>query len=595
MKKKVNIIILISIGFFLFNAYSLYSWNESERIDSFKKEQLRLSWYLDWLDSGLSITTDGGDDPGMLCYENQDIIFIWSDGDIYTKRIDFKEGYLKTTVICDKSETQRRPRLCTDGNEGAIISWEDYRNKTTNSYDIYVQKVNSSGDAVWLEDGIVVCSDIAFQHNAEICSDGFGGAIITWEDDRPGGMNTHIYAQRVNSSGHTQWNTNGIAVCTAVDAKAHIQLISDGNGGAIIVWADRRNSNLDIFAQHIDSNGIGQWGGNGILVSATAEMEQHPKICSDLNGGAIITWDSSSNEVYAQRLNQTGNPQWVTNGIKVCDSLKEQNNPAIISDNEGGAIISWWEYRDPFYSSDIYAQRIDSNGVKQWTNNGTAICIANGLQMSPKICTDGAGGAIITWSDLESEDIYAQRVNSDGITKWTQYGFTGIEICTYGSDQYSPVICSDNEGGAIIVWYDSRSGGGFYAQNIKNSIPISNNPENINANIDESISIDWRLTDDCDGGMYRVLLNGSLWVDWTPWNNFTALDIPVNTSNTGSFNYEIEFYDDQNQYGISDLVQVFITLPSQNGTNEISLGFYFITFTLIGVVSLILKKRKSLK
>lgn len=596
MKKKVYIIILISIGFFCATANSLYSLNERDNSDSFKKDSPRLSWSLAWAVNGLAIGAGSGDQypSGVMCYENQDKIFIWADWtdhNIYTKRIDVTEGYVKTTVICNESGTQRNPKQCPDDDEGAIICWQDSRN-ATNFYDIYAQKVNSSGDTVWLENGIVVCSEVAYQDHPKICSDGFGGAIIVWDDDRS--YSTDIYAQRVNSSGHIKWNLNGNAISTANGSQGDIQILSDGNGGAVIAWTDRRNGDYDVYAQHVNSSGNVQWGGNGTIVFATDESERAPRICSDLNGGFIISCLSGLNEVRAQRMNQTGNPLWINNGTIVCNTSGEKMYPIIITDNTGGAIITWAEDRDIFYDKDIYAQRIDSNGVKLWADNGSAICIAAGDQDSPVVCTDGAGGAIITWTDMQTHNIYAQRVNSEGITKWTKYGFTGLLICEAYS--YTPTICSDNEGGAVIMWYDKRSGNiDSYAQNIKNSIPTSNNPEDINVDVDENIFIDWMLSDDCDGGMYKVLLNESLWVDWTPWSNFTSLNVPINTSNTGFYNYKIEYYDDQNQYGVSDSVQVIIELPSQNGTNGISLGFYFITFMLVGVILLIFKRFKSLK
>jgi hypothetical protein len=44
-------------------------------------------------------------------------------------------------------------------------------------------------------------------------------------------------------------------------------------------------------------------------------------------------------------------------------------------------------------------------------------CTAASTQKSPTIVTDGAGGAIVTWSDYRSgsySDIYAQRVRANG-------------------------------------------------------------------------------------------------------------------------------------------------------------------------------------
>jgi len=39
-----------------------------------------------------------------------------------------------------------------------------------------------------------------------------------------------------------------------------------------------------------------------------------------------------------------------------------------------------------------------------------------------------------------------------------QWQVDGVPICTAVNDQYSPKIISDGTGGAIIVWQDERSG-----------------------------------------------------------------------------------------------------------------------------------------
>lgn len=103
-----------------------------------------------------------------------------------------------------------------------------------------------------------------------------------------------------------------------------------------------------------------------------------------------------------------------------------------------------------------------------WTPNGMAICTAEDNQNFPQICSDGAGGAIITWVDDRSSelDIYTQRVNSIGDVQWA---LNGTAICTADNDQEDPQICSDGTGGAIITWEDRRSGADYdiYAQRIK--------------------------------------------------------------------------------------------------------------------------------
>ncbi|KPJ61438.1 MAG: hypothetical protein AMJ46_01760 [Latescibacteria bacterium DG_63] len=57
--------------------------------------------------------------------------------------------------------------------------------------------------------------------------------------------------------------------------------------------------------------------------------------------------------------------------------------------------------------------------LASWEENGTAVSAAEGNQCYPQPASDGAGGAIVAWSDYVTGscyDIFAQRVNADGTT-----------------------------------------------------------------------------------------------------------------------------------------------------------------------------------
>jgi len=57
-----------------------------------------------------------------------------------------------------------------------------------------------------------------------------------------------IYAQKVDSAGIMKWTTNGVVICNATDVQDYPQIISNGAGGAIITWHDERSGNKDIYA-----------------------------------------------------------------------------------------------------------------------------------------------------------------------------------------------------------------------------------------------------------------------------------------------------------------------------------------------------------
>lgn len=363
---------------------------------------------------------------------------------------------------------QQYPAITADGAGDYIITWYDYRNVTTNQ-DIYAQRVSATGAAQWTVDGLAVCKAAGYQQYPRIVSDGSGGAIIAWHDARSGGYD--IYAQRIDAAGSPQWTANGVAICTASNSQQYPLIISDDAGGAIIAWYDYRSGAIDFYAQRVDANGAVQWTANGVAICAATGSQLSPVMVSDGAGGAIIAWQDGRNvgvfDIYAQRVDATGTVRWATDGVAVCAATDNQYNPAVISDGGGGAFITWHDYRSGT-NYDIYAQRLNASGVAQWAVDGMAICAAANNQTITAIIADGLGGAIITWGDsrvVSNQDIYAQRVNSTGSAQWAA---NGVAVCAATGPQSSPVIVSDNVGGAIIAWYDERNGGGYdlYAQRV---------------------------------------------------------------------------------------------------------------------------------
>ena len=73
--------------------------------------------------------------------------------------------------------------------------------------------------AAWPLDGVPLCTATSEQDIPQIVTDGAGGAIITWRDRRAGFDNADIYALHVTASGVADptWPVNGVALCTAYE------------------------------------------------------------------------------------------------------------------------------------------------------------------------------------------------------------------------------------------------------------------------------------------------------------------------------------------------------------------------------------------
>lgn len=368
-------------------------------------------------------------------------------------------------VVCAESGTQTAAQLVSDGLGGSIVTWHDTRR---GGYDIYAQRIGPTGQPLWTYNGIPICTAINDQIYPTIATDGVGGAIITWQDARSG--STDIYAQRVSATGTTLWSFNGVPVCAAPNAQQLPVTTGDGLGGAVIAWQDVRFGGWDIFVQRLNESGVPQWSLDGVALCTGLSDQLSPVIVPDGAHGAIVAWQdyrSGGADIFGQHVSASGATQWTSNGLAFCAAGGQQISQTAVSDSSGGAIVAWQDNRSG--NPSIYAQRLNSIGVALWPTDGVALCTSPGGSYSPAAVSNGASGAIVTWQDQRNGgsnfDIYAQQINGAGVPQWTG---NGIGVCTVGGNQYGPVVASDGASGAVVAWYDLRSVSQYdiYAQRI---------------------------------------------------------------------------------------------------------------------------------
>lgn len=389
--------------------------------------------------------------------------------DIFAQRIDSSGNpvWPSPVAVCTAADYQGLPRIVSDGTGGAIIVWHDSRDgfdENYSNFDIYAQRVSGDGTVMWAQDGIPICTASSWQVFHHVAPDGFGGAIISWDDGRSG--NSQVYVQRVNREGQILWNADGVLVADTSAGESDSELVSDGAGGALIVWNDYRAlDNIDIYAQKITSSGTRQWGTQGVPVCNTVGDQFGNRIASDGSGGGIVVWtDNRTSDglvhVYAQRITTGGSMAWPSQGLPITANVAgSQKVTTIISDGIGGAIFAWEDGRRGSGDTDIYAQRITNQGVQAWGDGGAPVVSTQELQIMPMLISDGSGGAFFTWQDYYRGgtlwNVYSQHLDGNGKPKWKE---NGVPVCIADGVQSDPYIISDGSGGVIITWYDGRSG-----------------------------------------------------------------------------------------------------------------------------------------
>ncbi len=328
--------------------------------------------------------------------------------------------------------------------------------------------IPTDAGAQWLETGAPVCSHAGAKADVCALADGAGGLIVAWADLRSAST-WEVYAQHLDGHGDPLWTVDGVLVDGGYQTRRDLAICSDGAGGAIIVWEDYRNGNWDIYGRRIAADGTAAWGA-AVPICALTGTQEDPAIVADGSGGAIVAWTddySGHDDIYAQRLDAAGNVLWTVNGEPVCMALGFQSYPEIASDLAGGAYVAWRDFRTDLLSGDLYLQRISAAGAALWATDGVAVVTEVNQQYGHHLLTHVGGGVSIIWSDNRSGgyDIYAQRYEGDGDPRWTA---GGALICSTTDVQSFPYFADDGAGGFIAAWRDYRSGSGFdvYAQRV---------------------------------------------------------------------------------------------------------------------------------
>jgi len=377
-------------------------------------------------------------------------------------------------AITNTLAAQLHPVVTSDGAEGAIIAWQDFR---AGLPEIAVNHVLASGalDANWahfgrsvVTDPILNASAVDGQSNPVIVPDGAGGAIVAWEDGRSPDTETDIFATHLLANGRVDdtWPVNGAALAVIDGVQDGPAMVADGAGGAIVTWMDRRagTTEIDLYAQHVLASGVvdPRWPVNGLVVSAAAGRQEEPVISSDGAGGAIIAWQDdrglpSGFNVFAQHVLVSGvvDPVWHVDGIGVCTATGDQGRPTITSDGATGAIVVWTDGR-VLGTDHIFAEHVLIAGTVDpaWPVNGRRLSNAAVLESRPRAVSDGAGGAIVGWQGFTTQlNMYAQHVKSNGVLD-PLWPAAGLALTDATQLQTTAELASDGAGGAIVAWQD---------------------------------------------------------------------------------------------------------------------------------------------
>jgi hypothetical protein len=181
--------------------------------------------------------------------------------------------------------------------------WTENR---TGVEDLFAQKLDSTGARCWDSDGVWLgTSDASGFRGFSATVDGNGGAIASYSLYRSQ-LNWDIYAQHVDSAGNLCWSDTGLAVCPGSNNVTSPVAVSDGDGGAIVAWKDDRGlyvqrvadvpGGMELVGDERGAMNEGPTVVRGVLVLNGLGTRSELPVCNSVMSRAVLL-DVSGREV----------------------------------------------------------------------------------------------------------------------------------------------------------------------------------------------------------------------------------------------------------------------------------------------------------
>ena len=166
----------------------------------------------------------------------------------------------------------------------------------------------------------------------------------------------------------------------------------------------------------------GQWSGDpaaNLVLSDRMGEQVQPKIVAGADGGAYVSWFDNATggyDVTLQRLDLQGVEQWTHNGVLVADrGFSSTQDYGLAIDTGGNALLA---YRDDSGANEqIAAAKVSPAGALLWGVGGILVTSTTGFVAAPKIAGASDGNVVVAWS--EDSSVMAQKLDGDGMPLWS--------------------------------------------------------------------------------------------------------------------------------------------------------------------------------
>ncbi len=250
------------------------------------------------------------------------------------------------------------------GYTGSFISPANYR--------IYTMKFSSFGTSVWNPgfDTLYALGRGSGFNPPQTNSDGNNGAVVCWQDDR-NSTGSNVYVQRINSAGTKLFPINGSGGNTATGMVRNTMqaAVSTTTNETYMFWkeANSGQTQFSLIGQRFSPTGERLWTDAGLTVIPMAQGSFSTLDCQAADTSAYLyindaIFASTNNIIKAAKFNRNGSIAWNGGALMTIGGATGGKSRIVGRLNANKmSIVAWSDSRSG--TPDMYAQNINNNGT----------------------------------------------------------------------------------------------------------------------------------------------------------------------------------------------------------------------------------------
>jgi len=174
---------------------------------------------------------------------------------------------------------------------------------------VYQHLINDKGVFLWGKEGKLLTFQKGSQNNPQFAFVD-STVVVSWTNEFE--KRKDVFIQRFDVKGNKLWGNNGKRITGVKGNKFGQRIVYDQKGGVIIAWIDKpeNNSQANLFIQKVDTNGKLQWDSLGVKIASSKQIEKsYLNLVHDGEGGAIAVYkgtENNKNDIYGQKIFSTG-------------------------------------------------------------------------------------------------------------------------------------------------------------------------------------------------------------------------------------------------------------------------------------------------